>query len=130
MNLKKTIFLADDDEDDRFFLRDAINQIENNIEIIEAVNGPDLLEILKTHPHTQDVLIVLDMNMPRLNGLETIQAIRMNPAYAPIPAVMISTSSDRWLIEQVKQAGIDKFVTKPSTMEGFLCLARELCDSF
>jgi CheY-like chemotaxis protein len=130
MSVSKTIFLADDDLDDRFFLREAINSIDIQIEIVEATDGLELLSLMEKMGLNGTTLIVLDMNMPRMNGLETIQAIRENPLLAAIPAVMISTSSDVWLIEQGKLAGIDHFMTKPSNLEGFNELAVTLCSHF
>lgn len=129
MSVSKTIFLADDDQDDRLFLREAIAAIDATIEIIEAVDGIELLSIMEATSTSNSCLLVLDMNMPRMNGLETILKIKANPVFAHIPAVMISTSSDRWLIDQALLAGINYFATKPSNLEGFTDLARDLCNS-
>lgn len=130
MGVSKTIFLADDDQDDRFFLREAVGALDTEINVIEATDGIELLKLIENLSPTELTLIVLDMNMPRMNGLETIKAIRINPLFANIPAVMISTSSDPWLIEQVKIAGIDHFISKPSSLAGFTVLAKQLCASF
>ncbi len=130
MNVSKTIFLADDDQDDRFFLREAIVSIDNTISIVEATDGIELLAIIENDTPSGLTLIVLDMNMPRLNGLETILKIRSIPSFSTIPAIMISTSSDPWLSEKAQKAGINQFLTKPSNLQGFFDLATALCNAF
>ena len=130
MTVRRTLFLADDDQDDRFFLREAIGTVDAEIVIVEAIDGIELLKLIENISAAELTLIVLDMNMPRMNGLETIKAIRTNPKFSRIPAVMISTSSDPWLIEQVKIAGFQHFISKPSSLDGFTALAKQLCTSF
>ncbi|MCF0056067.1 response regulator [Dyadobacter sp. CY356] len=129
MNIK-TIYLADDDPDDRYLISDAIKQIDPAITIIEAENGSDLLISIEEKQSTSAVLIVLDMNMPKMNGLETLIAIRSNPFYATIPAVMISTSSDPRLVASAFREGINDFIAKPSSIPEFAKLADKLVSFF
>ena len=126
----KTIYLADDDPDDRYLICDAIRQINPEIVIIEVENGSDLLLSIQEKQFALPVLIVLDMNMPRMNGLETLIAIRSNPFHAEIPAVMISTSADPKLIQSAYTAGIDDFISKPNSYDEFRELADKLVSKF
>ncbi|WP_373511960.1 response regulator [Persicitalea sp.] len=130
MNSAKTVFLVDDDQDDRFFIRQAIEEAGASIEIIEAENGLDFLALIHSDNSIPAALILLDMNMPKMNGLETIAAIRSDPSIATIPVVMVSTSFDPTLIESAYQAGVDKFITKPSSFEGFADLSQQLITCF
>lgn len=125
MNLK-TIYLADDDADDRYLICEAIKQVDSKIDVIEAENGSDLLLSIQENNLPAPVLILLDMNMPKMNGLETLRAIRSNPKHAHIPAVMISTSSDEKLIASAHNEGVNGFITKPNSFEGFIQLAQQL----
>lgn len=126
----KTIYLADDDPDDRYLICDAIKQIDPEIVIIEVENGSDLLLFIQEKQLPHPVLIVLDMNMPRMNGLETLIAIRSNPFHAEVPAVMISTSADSRLVQSAYSAGIDDFISKPSSYDEFMELANKLVSKF
>jgi CheY-like chemotaxis protein len=129
MNLK-TIYLADDDADDRYLICEAIKQVDSKIDVVESENGSDLLICIQKKNLPLPTLIVLDMNMPKMNGLETLRAIRSNPLHAHIPTVMISTSSDAKLIESAHYEGIDGFITKPNSFEGFILLARQLTNDY
>jgi len=126
MNNSRIIYLADDDPDDRFLIKEAINEIHNRITFIEAENGLELLDSIESLTDPSQALILLDMNMPMMNGIEAITAIRNNPRFSGIEAIMISTSSDPSLAERAFQAGVNSYFTKPDTYEGFINLARQL----
>ncbi|MCE7071946.1 response regulator [Dyadobacter sp. CY327] len=130
MKEQKKIYLADDDQDDRFFLRQAIQAANASTEIIEVENGLELIKAMKQLPGKQASLILMDMNMPKMNGLETIAAIRADADLSAVPVVMISTSSNTLLIEKAYQAGADSFITKPSTFEEFNQLGIQLTEQF
>ena len=130
--MKKTniVYLADDDEDDRFFIREALESAGLQIEIFEAENGIELLSLIQQKPQSPASLILMDMNMPKMNGLETITAIRADPNLSAVPVVMISTSSNVSLIEKAYEAGVNLFIAKPSTFEEFNNLGCELAAQF
>ncbi|MCF0040144.1 response regulator [Dyadobacter fanqingshengii] len=130
MKEPKTIYLADDDQDDRFFLRQAIKAANAFTEIIEVENGLELITVMKKQPSLRASLILMDMNMPKMNGLETITAIRADATLSTVPVVMISTSSNSSLIEMAYEAGADSFITKPSTFEEFNRLGVQLTEKF
>ena len=128
---QKIIYVADDDEDDRLFLSDAIRKLDLEIKIIEVADGDDLLTLIEAE-NTKDanILILLDMNMPRVTGLEALQVIRANEKIRHIPAVMISTSSDKKLIQAAYETGVNAFIKKPNTYDGFLKIAEALQTCF
>ncbi len=130
MSSVKTVFLVDDDQDDRFFIRQAMEEAGAMVEIVEAENGLELLALIQNDGKTTVALVLLDMNMPKMNGLETIAAIRSQPSIAMVPIVMISTSSNPNLIESAYRAGVDTFITKPSSFEGFTILSQQLISRF
>ncbi len=129
MSIAHTVFLVDDDQDDRFFLRQAIREAGASVDIVEAENGLELLALVQRKVYDR-VLILLDMNMPKMNGLETIAALRADPSTAAFPVVMISTSSNPTLIDKAYRAGVDSFITKPSSFEGFSTLSQQLLTRF
>ncbi|KAA6439794.1 response regulator [Dyadobacter flavalbus] len=123
MNLLKTVFLCDDDPDDRFLISNALMEVAPEISIVEAEDGQQLLDVIKNYGQSTS-LFLLDMNMPRMNGLETIAQIRATPGLSDIPAIMFSTSSDTQLIKRAISAGVNHYIRKPDTFEGFIEMAQ------
>lgn len=111
---KHIILYADDDEDDLLLLQEAFLGHASNVEMITVSNGMDALRYLEESASSapSPCLIILDVNMPRLNGKETLERIRHMKRYADTPVVLFTTSSlpwDKTFAEKYK-AG---FVTKP-----------------
>lgn len=91
---RHTVLWADDDPDDLMIMREVLEQINQDHQVVEASNGRDVLKYLSTlHPFEYPCLIILDINMPVLNGRETLALIRNDAKYASIPVVMFTTSS-------------------------------------
>jgi CheY-like chemotaxis protein len=110
-----TVYIVDDDSDDRFLLREVIEEF-GKYKVVEFNGGSELLDSLGTGDIHKVNLLFLDMNMPRMNGLETLRALRANPMFNSIPVVMFSTSMDTALIESAYAAGFDLCCSKPNSM--------------
>ncbi|MCE6989729.1 response regulator [Dyadobacter sp. CY323] len=126
-----TIFIADDDEDDRMFIREALQAVMVNVRIVECADAVELLDNV-TDPEYADgpKLILLDMNMPKIHGLETVSMIRADKEISHIPVVMLSTGSHS---EQIKTAyirGINAYITKPVYTQGYIQIAEALNTCF
>lgn len=127
----KTIYLADDDEDDRMLIRDAIERVIDNVEVIEVEDGEKLLTLITANGTCLDsTLILMDMNMPRKNGLETLTFLKSNPKYEHIPVLMMSTTSNHQMIEQAYKHGIDGYMVKPVSEDEFTSLAESIDTHF
>lgn len=95
-NKRKLVLCVDDDPDDLQILNEALRETNRDFEIIEARNGQDAIELLK-QLNQEDVapcLIILDINMPVLDGKETLKIIRNDPVYTNIPVVVFTTSNN------------------------------------
>lgn len=92
---KSLVLYADDDPDDLELLQEAFNDFTQAIELITFDNGLDLLEYVQklTPFHPAPCLFILDINMPRLNGKETLKKLRTMNRYEDVPAVLFSTST-------------------------------------
>ncbi len=116
---KSVIYMADDDADDRYFIRQALQSSDPALTVIEAEDGSDLLMMLdlwSREPTPRPVsLILLDMNMPKSNGLETLLALKANPAFRHIPTVMISTSALPTQVAAAYRHGINSYIQKPAS---------------
>lgn len=121
----KTIYLADDDEDDRMLIRLAVEQVISPVRIIELDSGDDLVKLIsKQSIHDDPSVIIMDMNMPRLSGLETLGILKLDDTSRHIPVVMLSTTSNRMLVREAYERGVNAFLEKPVHETEFLRLAK------
>lgn len=104
------VFIADDDEDDRYLLARAFAQHLPECPVQFFQDGLALLEGIKC---TQPQLILLDLNMPRFNGFETLDYLRTQPQYDDIPIVILTTSEAESDRRRAQTLGADLFITKP-----------------
>ncbi|REA62907.1 response regulator [Dyadobacter luteus] len=131
MKTQSTLYLVDDDEDDRLFLSEAVRKTVKNVVIIECKDGVEFLEKLGSEPQiAAPVLVLMDMNMPFMNGLETIKKLKSVPALQSIPVIFISTSSSPDLQSQAFEAGATDFLIKPSTSVGLNQIALNIENQF
>ena len=116
------ILIVDDDEDDRDLFCDAVNAVDSSIECIMARNGEEALEGLKSRILPTPDIIFLDLNMPRLNGMQCLRALKKDPLFEHIPVVIYTTSKMKEDKKAAIQAGAADFVTKPTSL-------KELCET-
>lgn len=123
-----TILICDDDEDDRMLTQQALEQahIANDLKFVE--DGEDLLDYLHQRGKyagenglaPRPGLILLDLNMPKVDGREALKAIKSDPGLREIPVVVLSTSSLDVDIVKSYQLGVNSFITKPVTFTGLV----------
>jgi CheY-like chemotaxis protein len=87
------VMIIDDDEDDRDFFTYAIHEINRGIEVVHCKSGSEALMHLKDESTWQPQIVFLDVNMPGLDGKETLIRLRQIEALQDIPIVIYSTSA-------------------------------------
>ena len=119
----KSILIVDDAEADQYFNSHIIEDARPSVTIMKAYNGEEALEIIKKGNKTPD-LILLDINMPRMNGHEFLEAYTKLKGNQEIPVVVMLTSSDNEVeMRQTSQYPcVKKFLTKPLTEENVAVL--------
>jgi CheY-like chemotaxis protein len=122
-----TILLAEDDQDDRYLIGEALDEgnVANQLFIVE--NGEELLDYLMGRGKYIDReayplpnLILLDLNMPLMDGREALTAIKEDPALKRIPIIVLTTSQAEEDIQDTYELGITGFITKPMTFSGLV----------
>jgi CheY-like chemotaxis protein len=126
---KNTILYADDDPDDVELLKEAFDCMSGDIELITCTNGSEVLQYLKTLPADKPTpcLIILDINMPVLDGKQALIRMRSINRFAETPVVLFSTSSDT---REKDFAGQHKagFITKPLDVREMAKIADSFID--
>lgn len=111
------ILLAEDDEDDRQFFREAIDRMKLNT-VLEMVNdGVYLIDYLKNNPEKRPHLLFLDLNMPRKDGFECLYEIRNVLDLKDLPIAIYSTSNASVDMEEAFRLGANIYIRKPSDFD-------------
>lgn len=116
----KKIMLAEDDEDDKWIFTEIMKELtaDGTIRFNAVDNGLQIMQALENNPELPD-LVILDQNMPQLNGKETLELIKKNDRYNHIPVVIYSTYNDSRISNECVNIGATQIITKPDTFEGF-----------
>ena len=127
-----TILMADDDEEDRDFTRDALQNAHLANEMKFVVDGQDLMDYLRGEGRYADGsvdaprpgVILLDLNMPKKDGREALAEIKSDDDLRQIPVVVLTTSKDEEDIFRTYDLGVNSFITKPVTFTGLVEVMR------
>lgn len=125
---KATIMLVDDSKADQTMVARAFEDGAIDVDLIIANNGQEALDILhnQTDHQTEPHLILLDINMPVMGGIGTLQRIRADSKIKHIPVVMLTTSSrDKDIVESYK-IGVNAYLTKPIGHIEFINVIQQL----
>jgi two-component system, response regulator len=122
-----TVLLADDDEDDRMMTADALREARISNQLQFVTDGEELIDYLyhrgkyapPAHAPRPDLLL-LDLNMPRMDGREALREMKENPAFRSIPVLVLTTSKTEEDVERIYDLGANSFITKPVTFEGLV----------
>ncbi|MDQ6608655.1 MAG: response regulator [Bacteroidota bacterium] len=126
---KKHILWADDDMDDLLLMRHVLQDLDEKYLIKEVSNGREALDYLNACEHTDHLpcLIILDMNMPILNGKETLSQIKKQEGIKDIPLVFFTTSNSELDKMYCKRFGVE-MITKPPQYSNLKEAVKKLLD--
>ena len=126
-NLKRFVLCVDDDVDDRLVICEAIHDIDPSVLVVEARNGVEANEFLQQAKITGDFpcLVILDINMPLMDGKETLKAIKNDEILKTLPVVFFSTSSNPRDRSFSSEYGVE-FVTKPTNYHSIVSTIKEI----
>lgn len=112
----KFVLYADDDADDKDWVVEAAAVTAPSLQFRFVENGRQVLEyLLHASPEAYPVLIVLDLNMPELDGRQTLRRLKTHPSYQHIPVAIVTTSTNKMDRDVCRQLGASLFLTKPDT---------------
>lgn len=135
MNQKPFILIADDDQEDRYLLHTAFEEIGRSNDIYLVENGLQVFSYLDTsleqsvEQSGMPSLIVLDLNMPILNGMETLSRLKSHSVYKNIPVIIFTTSVHEVEKEKCLEIGALDFIKKPARFQQTISTARFLHES-
>jgi len=128
-----TILMADDDADDRKLTKEALEEsrLANSLRFVE--NGEELLEYLRRQGNYSDPessprpgMILLDLNMPRMDGRTALGEIKNDPDLRQIPVVILTTSRADEDVFRSYDLGVNSYIVKPVTFEALVDILQTL----
>lgn len=128
-----TILVAEDDADDRLLLKDAFSEssLANELRFVE--DGEELLAYLRREGEYADPgdapiagLILLDLNMPKMDGREALTIIKNDAVLRSIPVVVLTTSAEEDDVFYAYRLGVSSYISKPVTFEGLVNVVKVL----
>ncbi|MBX3517302.1 MAG: response regulator [Rhodospirillales bacterium] len=130
-----SIVVAEDDPDDRFLIKEAFEQhrLSNDVAFVE--DGEELIAYLRREGQYAALegkpfpgLILLDLNMPRMDGREALQIIKSDKFLCRIPVVVLTTSKAEEDILRTYGLGVNSFITKPVSFDDLVRIVQTLCN--
>jgi two-component system, response regulator len=127
------ILVIEDNPSEVFLLRHALNETTHgaDFELENLADGEDALEFIRNHWKNcldfQPCMILLDLHLPKHDGVEILRAIREDPAFSGIPTVVMTNSASAKEAEELRALGVE-YRLKPNDLAGFAKLASDLIE--
>lgn len=112
-NFKYNLLLADDDEDDCAFFKDALDELIVTADLKTVNDGVELMNFLLDEPCTLPDILFLDLNMPRKSGFECLTEIKEIDKLKHLPIIVFSTSLDLKVVDLMYEKGAHHYIQKP-----------------
>ena len=117
------ILIVEDQEDNRMILRDLLGVA--GFEVLEAVNGAEGVQAANRE---RPDLVLMDVQMPEMDGYEATRRIKDDPATAAIPIIVVTSYALSGDEEKARSAGCDDYITKPFSPRALLAIVRDWLD--
>jgi two-component system cell cycle response regulator DivK len=118
------ILLVEDNDNNRLLVRDVLQA--SGYRVVEATSAEDGLRMAAEQ---QPALILMDIQLPGMNGIEALQRLRADPGTRAIPVIAVTASAMTQDRRQIMAAGFDGYQPKPISVKGFLQAVREILPS-
>lgn len=127
---KKYILYAEDDNEDQELLRDMLKKINADVKLLTVRDGVEGLNFLRQlrSEDSYPCLIIFDINMPKLNGIETLKILKDDVALKHLPVIIFTTATDELVKQKAKMLGAEECITKPITLQSFKEVASHFVD--
>jgi CheY-like chemotaxis protein len=123
----KKILLVDDDVDDRLIFEEILREMDDDSLVVHAENGFEMVALLeKTKEDDLPDMIILDQNMPKMTGKESLLFLKESPRYQAIPTIIYSTYQVEDFYRECLLLGAQDVVAKPDSLQAY----REMIEQF
>jgi len=120
MQKLKPILLVEDDSVDAMTVKRAMRDLQVNHSVIHSVNGEEAMKYLTSPDTEKPFVILLDLNMPKMNGIEFLKVIKAHPELKTIPVIVLTTSKERRDVLDSFEIGASGYMVKPVDYSKFV----------
>lgn len=113
MRTLRPILLIEDDSVDAMTVKRAMRDLHITNDLVHAINGEDAMKYLEDHDKEKPFVILLDLNMPKMNGIEFLRTVKSKLILKTIPVIVFTTSKEKQDIHESFQLGAAGYMTKP-----------------
>lgn len=123
---RKTILLVEDNDMDTELIQAALYKTGISIAVVRVRDGVEALEYFKNFPVTRNTiaLVLLDIKLPRMNGIELLSRLKSEEKTKSIPVVMFTSSREKQDLHECYRAGANAYIVKPINYQEFLEVIR------
>ena len=120
MRSLKPILLVEDDDVDALTVKRALKDLKITNQLVRANNGEEALEFLKSESNEKPCVILLDLHMPKMDGIEFLKLAKADDTLKKIPVVMLTTSKDEQNKIETFNLGVAGYMNKPTNYKKFV----------
>jgi CheY-like chemotaxis protein len=129
---KRFILIAEDDADDRYLMKTALEEtgIIEDVQYVE--NGVELINYLESLGNENGEInyprfILLDLNMPKMDGREVLKMMKSNETYRKIPVIVFSTTKNQLEVTRCYDLGANTYIVKPASYDSLVSTIKDIC---
>ena len=120
MRSMKPIMLVEDDHVDAMTLKRALKDLKVVNKLVHRINGEEALEYLQDKSNPRPCVIFLDLNMPKMNGIEFLQVVKADNDFRRIPVIVFTTSKNEWDRFETFNLSAAGYIVKPADYKSFV----------
>ncbi|MBN2455118.1 MAG: response regulator [Sedimentisphaerales bacterium] len=122
----RPVLLVEDDNVDAMTVRRAFKELNITNPVVRAVNGEEALDYLRAKGDKKPCVVLLDLNMPKMNGAEFLKAAKADESIKDIPVVVLTTSKEQYDIQESFKNGVAGYIVKPVDYKNFVEAVRTI----
>ncbi|MEL7020693.1 MAG: response regulator [Bacteroidota bacterium] len=130
MNKKTQILLVEDNPADVQLMRLTLSALTDQVQMTHYANGWELMQQLPTLEASSIQLILLDLNMPRMGGIETLQQLHQYADWCKVPIIIFTSSAAQQDIDRCYQLGANDYINKPMDYDKFSETVQHILESW
>jgi CheY-like chemotaxis protein len=119
VEVPRWLLVAEDNEDDYILVRRAVRKTAPDLRVVRAQDGQEAVDLLESSD-TRPILVLTDLKMPRMSGLEVLAHVRSDPHLAPIPTMVLTSSDEASDVAEAYRLGCNAYAVKPVDFNEFM----------